>query len=457
MTTDTEALQAVPATSAGALRDLAPALVLTFGGLAALLGALCLATTRLEAYPAPLLALLGLALVSLVAQVRREGGARDRRLVSLAVLAIPAALLLATLPSYITGLQLNAILHRSLVSAILLLALGVPAVSAGLYYLYGATPRAEDLARYPLLLAPALLALAAYGLLLTRILRDGLAHLHLAALTTPYRVLHWREVVWADGWPTWIEKTLTEVGMRNHILGTLLLVALTALIATPIGVAVGVFVSEFGPPRLVRVVRTTTALLRATSAFVLALLAISLVRGSTGTWLSELLRGFHVTVTGVHRAGGGSFLLAAAVIALLVIPVIARATEDGCRALPQELREGSWSLGASESYTLRRIVLPWALPNVITGVVLASAEAAGSLAVILFMVGSGDFGVGPLREVTSLTYVVFGAQYGVSKAFRNAMLPYQYSAAVVLLAITVGLTLIALALKRHYGRRYLGR
>lgn len=439
-----------------ARRDVAAALVLTSSGLALWLGLLSAVSLNYEAVVAPFLLLHALALTVLAGQLKRRLGIWERQLLLLAVASVAGAIVLNLLPLHITGWQINGILHRSLLSAAWLLVLGVASLSRGVYCLRGRTPHAEDLSRYPLLVAPVFLVLAVYALLLVAIGREGLPNLKPEALLTPYRVLPLTEEIWVDGWPTWVDRTLSEVGMRNHIAGTLLLMVLTALLATPVGVSVGVFVSEYGPPWLARTIRGCTTLLRATSPFVLAMMAITLVRASQSTWLSDLVAGFYVTTTGIKHPASGSFLLAAAMIAVLVVPVIARATEQGCRSVPVDLREASWSLGASDSYTLRRIVLPWSLPSVVTGVLLGCAEAAGTLAIIMFIAGSGDFGVGPLRQVTSLTYVIYGAQYGVSKAFRNDMRPYQSTAAIVLLVITIALTVGAQILKSRFAKRYQG-
>jgi len=86
----------------------------------------------------------------------------------------------------------------------------------------------------------------------------------------------------------------------------------------------------------------------------------------TGTWLTDLY----------YRRANYS---------LLVIPIIARATEEGIRSVPLNLKEGSTALGASRQHTLFHILLPWSYPNIVTGLILGCAEAAGSLATIWFI------------------------------------------------------------------------
>ena len=85
--------------------------------------------------------------------------------------------------------------------------------------------------------------------------------------------------------------------------------------------------------------------------------------------------GYFYDATGLKHSANGSFLLAAIIISLLVIPIIARATEEGIRSTPQEMKEGSYALGASKWHTVANILMPWSLPNISTGLLLGCAEA----------------------------------------------------------------------------------
>ena len=90
-------------------------------------------------------------------------------------------------------------------------------------------------------------------------------------------------------------------------------------------------------------------------------------------------------------------------------PVIARATGEGLRSLPHDIREGSHAVGATDGHALLHILLPWAIPNIITGLLLGMAEAAGSVTVLLFISGNGQYGIGARHEATSLAYLIFAS------------------------------------------------
>jgi phosphate transport system permease protein len=278
---------------------------------------------------------------------------------------------------------------------------------------------------------------------LGRILLSGMASFDVNLLTT--------------AWGRIPDSTEYSIGYLNNILGTFLLIALTLLFAALPGIGAGVFMSEY-PGRIARIINFSTAMLRAIAVFIIGATAIGLIRLTGGldsdSFLSLLVRGGWDDGTRI-QAQRGSFVFAAFFLALLVMPVIARLTEEGLRSVPREMREGSVALGATDGYSLRRILLPWAAPNILTALVLAGAEAAGGLAVIMFLATPGEHGVNLFTGVTSLDYAVFAARFGPREYFVS-MLDYQDTAALLLLVLAVGLTLLAMLLQRRFAKRYRG-
>jgi ABC-type phosphate transport system permease subunit len=192
--------------------------------------------------------------------------------------------------------------------------------------------------------------------------------------------------------------------------------------------------------------------------FIVGAVAFGIVRAASTldstSPLSIIIRGGFETGTSVLPARG-SYVMAATFLALLVIPLIARQTEEGLRSVPREIREGAVALGSTDGYGLRRILLPWAAPNIVTALVLGGAEAAGGLAIVMFLAGTGEHGVGPFNGVTTLDYAVFATHYGPREYFET-MRNYQFTAALLLLVLTIGLTLGAMVLQRRFAKRYRG-
>jgi phosphate transport system permease protein len=421
------------------------ALVASLAGLA--VGGAALATNDADGIAIALTGVLGLSALALAYVRRRRLGSWNRAGVILAIVSLIATAVLVLWPEYLYGAQLNGIIHRSVFSGPTLLALSVVGASHALRSVLGGTPAAEDLSLYPIIALPVALALVAYGLVLSRVVGSGLDGVSFELLTREYRA----DFDAATGVYTY------QAGLRNHLFGTLLLMVLTSAIAFLPGLGAGVFMSEY-PGRLANFMSFCTTMLRAMSVFIIGVTAFSvvgLVPEEAGTPLSDLIRGSVTDQGGFQVAARGSYVTAALFLALLVIPVIARLTEEGLRSVPREIREASVALGATEGYGLRRVLLPWAGPNIITGLMLGAAEATGSLAILIFIAGTGESGVEPLGWVTSLDVALFQSIYGTEQ-FETVMGPYRFTSALLLLAVTLALTLAVLALRQRFGKRYRG-
>jgi phosphate transport system permease protein len=421
-----------------------------------ILGCSLIGHDPLDAYSVPLLVALGATLFLLFLDAYRRRGVWEPKILLLGVLAFALAAALNAIPEFTTGDHVSAIVYHSFFSMVFLLVLAVPVAGAGLYELLGATPRAEDVAHYPLVLLPIVLVAAVYASLIGQLVILGLPHLTWDFISTPFIYHLWPVHVTINGWPFWQLKQIYQVGMLYHLEGTGLLMLLTTVFSLPVGVGAGVFLSEFSDGWLGQVARFSVTILRAISLLILGLFASTLARGFLNTPLGDILAGTYFNGHDTLQSLGGSYITASLALSLLVIPLIARCTEEGCRSLPPELREGSHALGADEGTTLRRLVLPWALPNIVTGVLLGCAEAAGSLEVILFIAGHGDYGVGLTRQVTSLAYLVFDAFASQDLIFQGSMSYFQYTAGLLLLAITLTLGLLALGARHWLRRRYRG-
>ena len=437
-----------------AILSAAPAVALAVAGTSLAIGCASLSLNSLDGLRLVVLGLLAASSVFLGAHARYEDGVWSREIALQVISSLIVAGVVAIIPEYTYGYYINAIIHRSLFTAFALIAVGSWTTSTAVYYVQGATPTARDRARFLIVLLPVAFAALVYGAMLERIVQKGAPELSWDVLRRGYTEDLTTIVLHGQAAPA--------AGLRNHIEGTLLLMAMTGAIALPIGVGTGVFLSEYGGWAS-HIVNVCVSMLRSVSVFIIGVTAFSLVQYTanhspslTGTTaLSDLIRGYYVLKGGYKNAAGGSFLLASVFLSLLVIPVIARATEEGCRSVPAEIREGSSALGGTEGHLLTRIVLPWALPNITTGLLLGLAEAAGSVAVLLFIAGIGELGVGPLRGVTSLAFMVYQANPNRGpKYFTDIMSRYEFAAVFLLIIITLTCTIAALLLKQRFAKRY---
>jgi ABC-type phosphate transport system permease subunit len=433
---------------------------LVASALALALGVTSLSLNSLDNFPVPVLAGVSILLLVLFYLARQGHKQIKRSMILFVILGLIVSVVIYFLPVYIQGLQINGIIHRSFFSALGLLVISIPACSYSLYYYLGATPRADDVSKYPFIIFPAALILAGFVWMIYLISSDGFTHINWKIIATPYAWQVWTEQVWQDGWPSLVSHNIMQGGMRNQILGTLELMGLTALISLPIGMGVGIFVHEYAGKISSGIIRFTITALRSISGIIFAIIALSLVlhwQGRPG-WMRDIICGYYVNHNGELYPSKGSFLLAAGFISLLVIPLIAKATEEGLRSLPKDIWEGSLAIGASREYTLTHILIPWSLPNIITGLMIGCAEAAGCLTLILFIGGSGEWGLSPMNQVTSLAYFIFDCKFGkaLGDAVPQLVGKYQFLGALILLIITMGLTVGALILKKSISRRYRG-
>ncbi|HVB96892.1 MAG TPA: phosphate ABC transporter permease PstA [Chloroflexota bacterium] len=218
----------------------------------------------------------------------------------------------------------------------------------------------------------------------------------------------------------------TGGGMANAIVGSLVLIAIAGVIGLPIGVGAGVYLAEYGRGRLATVVRFMADVLTGVPSIAIGLFAYAL---------------FVVPFKSFSAFAGGFAL------AIIMIPVITRTTEEMVRLVPTSLREGALALGIPRWKMVLRIVLPTALSGIVTGALLAVARVAGETAPLLFTAfGNQFFWQGGLREpIAALPLQIF--TYAISP--YNDWHQQAWAGSLVLVAIVLILSLGARVLVKR--------
>ncbi len=152
-------------------------------------------------------------------------------------------------------------------------------------------------------------------------------------------------------------------GFGNAILGTVIMVGIGAIISVPLGVMAAIYLSEFSKGKLAYWIRFATNVLSGIPSIIIGVFAYTVV----------------VLTTRSYSAWAGGFALA-----ILMLPIIVRTTDEALKLVPQEVRQASIGVGANDYQTVLQVVLPAAIPAIITGVTLAVARAAGETAPLLF-------------------------------------------------------------------------
>jgi len=224
-------------------------------------------------------------------------------------------------------------------------------------------------------------------------------------------------------------------GIYPAIIGTLYLVAGAIAIALPLGVGAAIYLVEYTREgRITKLIRTGVDLLNGTPSIVFGLF------------------GFAFIV--LYLNVGVSMLAGQVTLALMVLPTIIRTTEESLKNIPQSLREGSLALGATKWQTISRVVLPPAVPGIVTGSILSIGRAAGETAPIMFtaVVFSQRFLPDSVFEpVMALPYHLFILATNVPGASTN-----QYGTALVLLIMVVGFYAVAILVRTHFQNKSRG-
>ncbi|HKY64441.1 MAG TPA: phosphate ABC transporter permease PstA [bacterium] len=251
---------------------------------------------------------------------------------------------------------------------------------------------------------------------------------------------------------------MTHGGIFPAIFGTIAITLLMIIMALPLGVSAAVYLNEYAHQgRSARFIRAAINNLAGVPSIVFGLFGVGFFVLFVGRNLDKVLQ------TGL-LFGQPALLWAAATLAVLVLPVIIVSTEEALKAVPKSHREAAYGLGATRWQVIRRVVLPQALPGILTGAILSISRGAGETAPILFT-GAAYFlpklpvtklfgvipMVNPLDQFMELAYHIFI----MATQSTNVTLtrPIQYATALVLLTITFTLNLSAILLRIRFRRK----
>lgn len=281
------------------------------------------------------------------------------------------------------------------------------------------------------------------------------------AMGLPSRVRHYV----AGAWTFLTSKpreSNTEGGIFPVIMGTLFLVTLMTLAAVPLGVVAALYLNEYARDGWVlRIVRLSMANLAGVPSIVFGIFGLGLFVYTVGANLDRTF----FPGRGHPTFGTGGILWGALTLALLTVPVVIVAATEGLRSVPQAFRDGALALGATRWQTIRHVVLPQALPGILTGMILAVGRGAGEVAPLMVLGAAVKLAPQPIvdsafpwfhldRKFTHLGFHI----YDVSMQSPNveAAKPMTYASTMVLLLLVLGLNLAAIVIRNRLRRRFRG-
>ncbi len=236
----------------------------------------------------------------------------------------------------------------------------------------------------------------------------------------------------------------TAFGFVPLLTGTLLITLIAVCVAGPLGLFSAIYLAEYATPRFRAAAKPILEILAGIPTVVLGFFAALTV--------APMIRGW-----GEHfglEIASESALAAGLVMGMMIIPFISSLSDDVINAVPQSLRDGSYAMGATKSETIKRVVLPAALPGIVSAFMLAISRAIGETMIVVMAAGlAANLTFNPLDAVTTITVQIKTILVG-DQEFDSAKTLAAFALGFVLFFVTLVLNIIALQVVRRYREQY---
>lgn len=237
----------------------------------------------------------------------------------------------------------------------------------------------------------------------------------------------------------------SDLGLLPLLWGTLYITFVAMVVAVPIGIFAAIYTAEYASPRVRSVVKPLIEVIAGIPTVVFGLFALVTV--------GPLLRDYIAMPLGLGNSGS-SVMTAGLVIGILNIPFISSLTDDIINAVPQSMRDGSYGLGATKSETIRKVVLPAALPGIVGAVLLATSRAIGETMIVTMGAGAAaKLDLNPFEAMTTITVKIVSQLTG-DLAFDSAETLVAFALGSTLFVLTLCLNIFALWIVRKYREQY---
>ena len=226
--------------------------------------------------------------------------------------------------------------------------------------------------------------------------------------------------------------------------GTAMIAGIAMMVAVPLGLMSAIYLSEYAHRQVRTIVKPLLEILAGIPTVVygfFAALTVAPFIRDAGTYL-----GLSVSTE--------SALVAGLVMGIMIIPFISSLSDDVINAVPQSLRDGSYGLGATKSETIRKVVIPAALPGIVGGILLAVSRAIGETMIVVMAAGlSANLTANPLQAVTTVTVQIVTLLVG-DQEFDSPKTLAAFALGLVLFVVTLLLNIIALQVVKKYREQY---
>ena len=226
--------------------------------------------------------------------------------------------------------------------------------------------------------------------------------------------------------------------------GTLLISSIALVVAVPIGLMSAIYLAEYASLKFRSVAKPLLEILAGIPTVVYGFFAALTV----APFLRDVGTDIGLTVS------SESALAAGLVMGIMIIPFVSSLSDDFINAVPQSLRDGAYALGATQSETIRQVVIPAALPGIVGGVLLAASRAIGETMIVVMAAGlAANLTANPLEAVTTVTTQIVTLLVG-DQEFDSPKTLAAFALGLVLFLVTLGLNVLALHIVRKYREQY---
>ncbi len=233
-------------------------------------------------------------------------------------------------------------------------------------------------------------------------------------------------------------------GMIPVLFGTIVISMLAMFVATPVGILSAIYLTEYASSRFRTIVKPLLEILAGIPTVVYGFFAVLTV--------APLIRSFGLSL-GIPSSPN-SALAAGGVMGIMLIPFISSISDDALAAVPRAMRDGSYALGATKGETIRKVLLPAALPGIVGGILLALSRAIGETMIVVMAAGLiATLTLNPFEAVTTVTVQIVTLLIGDAE-FDNPKTLAAFALGLLLFIITLGLNLIALQTVRKFREKY---
>ncbi|MGE8940621.1 phosphate ABC transporter permease subunit PstC [Leptospira interrogans] len=233
-------------------------------------------------------------------------------------------------------------------------------------------------------------------------------------------------------------------GLLPLLWGTLLISFIAMLVAVPIGLMTAIYMAEYASPRLRTIAKPAIEVLAGIPTIVYGFFALTIVGPFFASVGASL--GIEIRATSALTAG--------VVMGIMIIPFVSSLSDDIITQVPRAMRDGSFGLGATHSETIRRVVLPAALPGIVGAFLLAVSRAVGETMIVVLAAGNAPvLQINPFQAISTVTVTIVNQLTG-DIDFTSPQSLVAFALGLTLFTMTLGLNIVALYIVRKYREQY---